>query len=143
MSISSRFSVGIHILSLINLSKEGECSSGFLASSVNTNPVVIRKIMGMLKKANLIEVHPGVAGAKLAKSPSEITMLDIYQAVDVVRDGELFSIHDNPNPECTVGRNIQNAIEPLFAGAQFAMEKVLGNVTLEDIVNGINEKENC
>ncbi|MEH7237789.1 Rrf2 family transcriptional regulator [Bacillus sp. JJ1562] len=143
MSISSRFSVGIHILTLINLAKEGECSSGFLASSVNTNPVVIRKIMGMLKKAKLIDVHPGVAGAKLVNRPAEITLLDIYKAVDVVRDGELFSIHDNPNPECTVGKNIQNTIEPLFAQAQFAMEKVLANVTLEDIVKGINEKENC
>jgi len=139
MSISSRFSVGIHILSLIKLSKEGECSSGFLASSVNTNPVVIRKIMGMLKKANLIEVHPGVAGAKLARKSTEITMLDVYKAVDVVREGELFSVHDNPNPECPVGRNIQNAIEPLFVQAQFAMEKILANVTLEDIINGINE----
>ncbi|MEH7381842.1 Rrf2 family transcriptional regulator [Bacillus sp. JJ1533] len=143
MSISSRFSVGIHILSLIHLTKEDECSSGFLASSVNTNPVVIRKIMGMLKKANLIKVHPGVAGAKLAKRPTEITMLDIYKAVDVVKDGELFSVHDSPNPDCTVGRNIQNTIEPLFAQAQFAMEKVLASVTLEDIVDGIYEKENC
>lgn len=139
MSISSRFSVGIHILSLIEITEEGECSSGFLASSVNTNPVVIRKIMGMLKKANLIEVHPGVAGAKLIRKPSEITMLDVYKAVDVVREGELFSVHDNPNPECPVGRNIQNAIEPLFATAQFAMEKILANVTLNDIINGIND----
>ncbi len=138
MSISSRFSVGIHILSLIHMNDEGESSSSFLASSVNTNPVVIRKIMGMLKKANLIEVNPGVAGAKLVKSPSEITMLDVYKAVDVVRAGELFSVHDNPNPSCLVGKNIQNAIEPLFAQAQFAMEKVLANVTLEDIIDGMN-----
>ncbi|MCB5936554.1 Rrf2 family transcriptional regulator [Caldibacillus thermoamylovorans] len=142
MSISSRFAVGIHILTLIELQKEGVTSSEFLASSVNTNPAVIRKIMSMLKKAGLIEVHPGIAGAKLAKEISDITLYDVYKAVDVVQENELFSIHDNPNPDCPVGRNIQNTIEPLFTAAQLAMEKVLRNVTLEDIVKDIAAKEN-
>lgn len=142
MSISSRFAVGIHILTLIELQKEGVTSSEFLASSVNTNPAVIRKIMSMLKKAGLIEVHPGIAGTKLAKEISDITLYDVYKAVDVVQENELFSIHDNPNPDCPVGRNIQNTIEPLFTAAQLAMEKVLRNVTLEDIVKDIAAKEN-
>jgi Rrf2 family protein len=129
-------------LTLIELQKEGVTSSEFLASSVNTNPAVIRKIMSMLKKAGLIEVHPGIAGAKLAKEISDITLYDVYKAVDVVQENELFSIHDNPNPDCPVGRNIQNTIEPLFTAAQLAMEKVLRNVTLEDIVKDIAAKEN-
>ena len=142
MSISSRFAVGIHILALIEINKDGVSSSEFLAGSVNTNPAVIRKIMGMLKKAGLIEVHPGIAGAKLAKELSDITLLDVYKAVNVVQDKELFSVHENPNPECPVGRNIQNTIEPLFSTAQLAMEKVLENVTLEDVVKDIVGKEN-
>ncbi|OIK15382.1 transcriptional regulator [Bacillus sp. MUM 116] len=142
MSISSRFAVGIHILTLIELNKEGVTSSEFLASSVNTNPAVIRKLMGMLKKAGLIEVHPGIAGAKLAKELSDITLFDVYKAVNVVQEKELFSIHENPNPDCPVGRNIQNTIEQLFTAAQLAMEKVLRNVTLEDVVKDIATKEN-
>lgn len=142
MSISSRFAVGIHILTLIELNKEGVTSSEFLASSVNTNPAVIRKLMGMLKKAGLIEVHPGIAGAKLAKELSDITLFDVYKAVNVVQEKELFSIHESPHPECPVGRNIQNTIEPLFTAAQLAMEKVLRNVTLEDVVEDIATKEN-
>ncbi|MEH7122247.1 Rrf2 family transcriptional regulator [Bacillus sp. JJ1532] len=142
MSISSRLSVGIHIMALIEINKNGVSSSQFLAESVNTNPAVIRKIMGMLKKAGLIEVHPGIAGAKLAKELSDITMLDVYKAVNVVQDKELFSLHENPNPECPVGRNIQNTIEPLFSAAQLAMEKVLENVNLESVVRDIVNKEN-
>ncbi|OIK12648.1 Rrf2 family transcriptional regulator [Bacillus sp. MUM 13] len=142
MSISSRFAVGIHILTLIELNKEGVTSSEFLASSVKTNPAVIRKLMGMLKKSGLIEVHPGIAGAKLAKELSEITLYDVYKAVNVVKEKELFSIHENPNPDCPVGRNIQNIIEPLFTAAQLAMEKVLKNVTLEDVVKDVAVKEN-
>ncbi|MFC0560159.1 Rrf2 family transcriptional regulator [Halalkalibacter alkalisediminis] len=141
MSISSRFSVGIHILALINLNKEGISSSEFLAGSVNTNPTLIRKIMGMLKKAGLIEVQPGIAGAKLAKEPSNISLLDVYKAVDVVQEKELFNVHENPHPECLVGRNIQDSITPVLSAAQLAMEKVLENVTIEDIVEDIGEKE--
>ncbi|OMP66271.1 Rrf2 family transcriptional regulator [Domibacillus epiphyticus] len=140
MSISSRFTVGVHILALIELN-EGISSSEFLAGSVNTNPTLIRKIIGMLKKAGLIEVRPGIAGANLAKEPSSITFLDVYKAVDVVKEKELFSVHENPHPNCPVGRNIQDSITPVLAAAQLALEKVLGNVTIEDIVKDIVEKE--
>lgn len=141
MSISSRFAVAIHILALIEINKEGVSSSEFLAESVNTNPVVIRKIMGMLKKSGLLEVHPGKAAAKLAKELSNITLLDVYKAVEVVQDKELFSVHQNTNPKCPVGRNIQSTIEPIFEASQLAMEKVLESVTLGDIVKDIAAKE--
>lgn len=141
MSISSRFSVGIHILSLIELNKEGVTSSEFLAASVNTNPAVIRKLMGMLKKAGLIDVRPGIAGARLAKELSAITLFDVYKAVDVVPENELFAVHDKPNPACPVGKNIQDTIEPIFTAAQLAMENVLKNVTLAEVVEGIARAE--
>lgn len=141
MSISSRFAVGIHILSLLEINKNKVNSSEFIASSVNTNPVVIRKIMGMLKSAGLVNVRPGIAGAELAKHLSDITLLDVYKAVNVVKDKELFGIHDKPNPNCPVGRNIQQAIDPLFSLAQLALEKALGNVTIEDVVADILENE--
>ncbi|SOC39693.1 Rrf2 family transcriptional regulator [Ureibacillus acetophenoni] len=141
MSISSRFSVGIHILALLEINKDGKNTSELLASSVNTNPALIRKIMGMLKKAGLVEIHPGIAGAKLAKGLSEITFLDVYQAVNVVNENELFSVHDNPNPNCTVGRNIQESIMPIFSNAQLALETTLSKVTIEDVVMDIVHKE--
>lgn len=140
-AISSRFSVGIHILSLLDLNQEEVNSSEYLAGSVNTNPALIRKIMGMLKKAGLVEVHPGVAGAKLAKRLSEISLLDVYRAVEVVEEDRLFSIHEHPNPKCIVGRNIQSAIFPILSEAQGAMEKVLANVSMEDVVHGIARQQ--
>ncbi len=141
MSISSRFAVGIHILALLEINKQGPSTSEFLAGSVNTNPALIRKIMGMLKKAGLVEVHPGIAGAKLARDLSDITLLDVYKAVNVVQEKELFSIHEQPNPACPVGRNIQDTIGPVFTAAQVALEKTLQNVTLEDVVKDIVGKE--
>ncbi|SER63172.1 DNA-binding transcriptional regulator, IscR family [Gracilibacillus ureilyticus] len=141
MSISSRFSVAIHILALLEINKEGVCTSEYLAGSINTNPVVVRKIVGMLKKANLVEVRPGIAGTELVKELSEVTLFDVYKAVNVVNEKELFSIHDNPNPECPVGRNIQDTIEPFFIAAQVAMEEVLKSHTLKNIVQDIVTKE--
>jgi DNA-binding IscR family transcriptional regulator len=141
MSISSRFSVGIHILALLEINKAGLNTSEFIAASVNTNPAVVRKITGMLKKAGLVEVQPGIAGAKPAKDISEITLLDVYRAVNVVQEDELFSIHDKPNLNCPVGRNIRSSVEPLFSAAQRALEKELQSKTIKDVVEEILSKE--
>ncbi|GGF71717.1 Rrf2 family transcriptional regulator [Paenibacillus albidus] len=137
MNISTRFAVAIHICTLIDSNKEGKSTSEWIAGSVNTNPVVIRRITGMLHKAGIVDVRPGVAGATLARSTAEITLLQIYKAVNVVEEDSLFSVHEHPNPDCPVGKNIAGAIIPVFSLAQKAMENVLQEVTLEQIVNGI------
>ena len=142
MSISSRFSVGIHILSLLEVNKTGVNSSEAIANSVNTNPVVIRRIMGMLKSAGLVKIKPGIAGAQLARKLSDITLFDVYKAVNVVNENELFSMHENPNPDCPVGKHLQETIEPIFILAQTALEKVLQGVTIEDVVHNFDKVSN-
>lgn len=143
MSISSRFSVAIHILCLLAINKDKATNtSEYLAGSVNTNPVVIRKVMSMLKGAGLVHVRAGVAGAKLAKELSEITLLEVYKAVNVVAENDLFSSHEHPNPECIVGRNIQQSLTKQFSAAQKAMERSLEIVTLEDVVQDILQSDN-
>lgn len=139
MTISSRFAVAIHILSLLETNKTGRNTSDYIAGSVNTNPVVIRRIMGMLNKAGLVVTSPGVAGATLTRSADRITLLDVYRAVQADPREELFAMHEQPNPHCQVGRNIQGALESTFLQAQQAMENELGKVTLEQIVNRMGE----
>lgn len=131
--ISSRFSIAVHILSVIAVSPE-ESTGDFIAGSVNTNPVIIRRIMGMLKKAGLVEVRPGVGGAKLRKEPGAITLLDVYRAVDVTEDDELFHIHGEANPLCPVGRGIESALREELAEAQRAMEERLARSTLDKLI---------
>lgn len=135
MNISTRFAVAIHILTLIDSNKDGKSTSEWIAGSVNTNPVVIRRLTGMLNKAGLVEVRPGVAGAKLSRSAADITLLEIYKAVNAVEENSLFAVHEHPNPECPVGKNIAGAIVPVFSRAQKAMEDELQGVTLEQIVH--------
>lgn len=143
MKISSRFTVAVHILSLIAIDNNNLCTSEWIAGSVNTNPVVIRRITGMLKRAGLVNVAAGTGGAALEKSLAEITLLEVYKAVEVVEEGKLFQFHDGPNPDCPVGANIQGVLEIILLQAQEAMEKVLQGVTMEDIVFNLNKKIEC
>jgi Rrf2 family protein len=137
MKISSRFTVAVHILSLLALESSSHCTSEWIAGSVNTNPVVVRRIIGKLKKAGLVDVRPGAGGAYLLKETKDITLLDIYRAVEVVEEGELFQIHEHPNQNCPVGANIQAVLEIILLRAQAAMEKILEEISLEELVNNL------
>ena len=140
MKISSRFSVAVHILSILSIEKEKLCTSEWIASSVNTNPVIIRRVTGMLKKAGLVNVNSGSGGSYLLKSIEDITLLDIYKAVDVVEEGQLFQIHEQPNALCPIGANIEFVLEIILRKAQGAMEDILKNFTMKDIVEGLLKK---
>ena len=140
MKISSRFTVAVHILSLVTIENSALCTSEWIAGSVNTNPVVIRRVMGKLKNAGLIQVRRGTGGASLHKPLNEITLLDVYRAVEVVDEGELFQFHEKPNPNCPVGANIQAVLELILNRAQEAMEKILDEVTMEELVTVLSKK---
>jgi len=140
MKISSRFSVAVHILSILSIEKDKLCTSEWIAGSVNTNPVIIRRVIGMLKKVGLVSVNAGSGGAYLLEPIENITLLQIYKAVDVVEEGQLFQIHEEPNPQCPIGANIQFVLEVILLKAQEAMEDVLRNVTMKDIVEGLLKK---
>lgn len=134
MQISSRFTIAIHMLACMDVFKdEYKITSDFLASSINVNPVIIRKLLSQLKDAGLIEVKRGPGGAAIAKSLEEITFLDVYRAVDCVGENTLFHFHENPNPDCPVGRNIHNILDDKLISVQAAMEQELQSITLADM----------
>lgn len=136
MQISSRFTLAVHILTCIKTFGEStKVTSDFLASSTNVNPVIVRKILGQLKKANIVDVARGSGGAVLTKPEGEITFLDIYKAVDCVGNGELFHFHENPNLLCPVGRNIHTVLDNRLLKVQQAMENELASVTLKDVLD--------
>ena len=139
MQISSRFSVGVHVLTLLATRPAGELlTSDRMAGSVNTNPVVIRRILGQLKKAGLVDVRPAAGGTYLHRDPAAITLLDVYRAVEVV-DEHLFRMHEAPDPHCQVGRAIQDALDGTLRRAQAALEQELATTTLEQVVASVLE----
>jgi len=140
MQISSRFTIALHIFTCVDVFKdEYKVTSDFLAGSINTNPVIIRKILTQLKKAGLITVARGTGGVEPARSLSEITFYDVYQAIEPVENGDLFRFHESPNPECPVGRNIHALLDDKLKAIQGAMEKEMRKYTLLDLRSGITE----
>lgn len=134
MQISSRFTLAIHIFACIDtFGGEYKVTSDFLAGSTNVNPVIIRKILGQLKSAGLIEVARGTGGTTVARPLNEITFLDIYRAVDCIENGDLFHFHENPNTNCPVGKNIHHILDDKLRQIQTAMENELASITLENV----------
>lgn len=134
MQISSRFTVAVHVLICIEMFKdERKVTSDFLASSVNANPVVIRRILQQLKKAGIVSVTRGSGGADTARPLDQITLLDLYNAVECVDTGVLFHFHENPNQLCPVGRNIHAVLDERLETIQEAMEREMKAVTIQDI----------
>ena len=140
MQFSFRLPVATHILLCIERFKdEYKTTSTFLASSVNVNPVIIRKTLGQLKAAGLVEVAVGVGGAKLTKSPEDITLWDVFQAVE--EDEDLFHFQENPNPACPVGRNIHGVLGDRLEEVRQHMLADFKKVTLADLLESIKAKE--
>ena len=138
MKITSRFTVAVHtLLAICVLGKEYKMTSDLIASSVNVNPVVIRRTLSSLKAAGIIDVKAGSGGATPVKDAGDITLYDIYTAVDCV-EGDLFNFHENPNPECPVGKNIHAVMDVHLADAQTALENELKSVTLADLIKQLN-----
>ncbi len=136
MTKSSRFVIATHALALLAHGEGGAVTSEWIAGSVNTNPVVVRRILAMLTRAGLVTTQEGAkGGARLARPAEEIDLLAVYRAVE---EGDLFASHPQPpNPKCPVGCNIQAALAPTLDAAEEAMAKSLARTTVADVVRQV------
>lgn len=140
MQISSRFTIALHIFACVDTFKEEyKVTSDFLAASINTNPVIVRKILSQLKNAGLINVARGTGGITFTRPPADITFLDVYEAIEPVENGDLVHFHEAPNPACPVGRNIHGLLDGKLLAIQSAMETEMKKYTIADIHNGLQE----
>lgn len=134
--VNCRFTVAIHVLCLLAAQRPRPLTSEFIAGSVNTNPVVIRRILGVLRKAGLVRSEPGVSGGwEILAKPGDITLGALYQ---IVRPGTVFAMHTRqPNVLCPVGRNIQRGLCSHYQRAQAAMEGELDRTTIADVLKDV------
>jgi Rrf2 family protein len=134
MTISSRFAVAVHILTLLETGRGEPLTSEYMAGSVNTNPAVVRRILSMLARAGLTHARLGAGGGTtLARPAADITLRDVYRAVEC--EGRLFALHhERPNPKCPVGRNIQAVLERATGAAQNALEDELAERTVAEVM---------
>ena len=133
MSTSSRFAVAVHVLTLMAWSDDEPLKSEQVAESVNTNPVVIRRILCDLADATLVVSQTGaMGGSRLARRADEITLHDVYQAVNC---GGVFSLHrQHPSRHCPVGVNIETVMGEVLDEVNSAVGDVLAGITIRDIV---------
>jgi Rrf2 family protein len=136
MKSSCRFAMAVHALTVLAYKDGDRVTSGLLANSVNTNPVVIRRLLLTLQDAKLVETRKGAGfGSRLSRSPARITLAEIFRAVE---DHEPFVLPPRkPNQACPVGHCIQAELGRVFSSAREALAEELARTTLADILNDV------
>ncbi len=133
---SSRPAAAIHILSLLAMEPGEAMTSDWIAGSVGTHPVVVRRLLGRLRQAGLVDVQPGPkGGARLSRRAEEIRLGEVYRAVE---DEGLLALPRHPNPACPVGGCIEEALAGFFGRAERALISDLDRSTLADVLSALD-----
>jgi Rrf2 family protein len=139
MGFSSRHAIATHILLVLGCCPGQRVCSDELAGSVNTNAVVIRRLISRLKEQGLVNVSKGKEGGySLARDLKEITLWDVFEAVE---DPPLFGIHGSPpNQDCAVGHCIENLLADMYGRAEEALKESLSAVTIQCMADCVAKK---
>jgi Rrf2 family protein len=136
MRTSCRFAMAVHVLAVLAYKEGDRVTSSLLAGSVNTNPVIIRRLLLALQRAKLVDTCKGAgSGSRLSRSPRRINLDQVYRAVE---NAEPFaSPSRKPNAACPVGKCIRETLDRVFTSAQIALERDLERTTLADVMNTV------
>ena len=137
--MDTKFSVAIHVLILISESPT-PINSEQMAESVGTNASYIRKILALLKKAEIVDSRRGISGYSLTVAPHQLTLLQIYQAVTDEQKIHLLDIHQNPSDRCIVGHHIKPVLAGMFADIEEAFARSLAGKTLADCISDMRKR---
>lgn len=135
MKFSNKLSDGVHILAYVDIYKDGDLSSAAIANSIESNPSLVRRMMSRLNKAGLLTSQPGVVAPKLGRPADQITLLDVYHAIE--DNQNLLHVDEKTNPKCIVGGNIQETLTGIYQKIQDDAEESMSQVTLQYIIDDI------
>lgn len=138
MKYSHKLSDAIHILAYVDIFQDGDLSSQAIAGSIESNPSLVRRLMSLLVKADLLATKPGTIAPKLARPAEQITMLAVFQALDT--DQRLLHVDEKTNPDCLIGSNIQATLDAAYDQVQKAAEAEMATITLDQIIAEILER---
>lgn len=138
MATNTQFSIAVHLMLALGLDCGKEVTSAQIAESVNTSPSFVRRILAKLSKANLVSTTTGKSGfSTLAKPADEISLLEIYKAVDAPKT---FAIHDYPTQDfCRVSCNIEMVMNKILNRAQTSFEESLAEMSLAQVIADIRK----
>lgn len=127
---NAKFATALHILTLLDLSEGERLSSEYIAGSINLNPALVRKEISNLRKLGFISSKEGNGGGcSLARPADNILLSEIYQAV---RQAPLLGRTNTPNPDCPVGKQINEHLNDLYTEAELSLTSKLEHKTLKD-----------
>ena len=138
MKYSVKVSHAVHILVFIYTAEGIPLSSNKIAESIHTNPGCVRQMMSLLRNAGLLKSVTGHPKPELAKAPEEISLLDIYKAVE--GNKPLLHLDTHTNPECGIGVNIQFALQDFYDKVQREAEESMAAIKLSDIIDRFYER---
>ena len=134
--------MAVHVLAVLAYKEGDRVTSAGLAGSINTNPVVVRRLLLALQRARLVETGKGAgSGSRLSRAPGRINLGEIYRAVEEV---EAFATPARkPNAACPVGNCIRETLAKIFSSAQLALERDLEKTTLAGLIDTVKASGNC
>jgi len=135
--MNGRFQIAVHIMTLLCTAGDEMLSSDYIASSVNVNPVLIRKELSNLIKHGLVVSKEGKSGGYLLARPaSDITIAEVYQTVQAAP--VLGKARNVPNPNCPVGKQINKHLNLLNNEIGKTIIKKLGKQTVAAFTQQFN-----
>ena len=138
MKYSTRLSDAVHLLVFIHLCGDQNITSKAIAESVKTNPSYVRQLMSSLKTAGILHSTRGIARPSLSRIPEQISLFDIYQAVEGSKP--LLHLDTHTNPECGMGVNIQLALQDYYDKIQEEINTKLKDITLGMIIDRYHDR---
>jgi len=128
--------MAVHVLAVLAYKEGDRVTSAMLAGSINTNPVIVRRLLLALQRAKLVDTSKGAgSGSRLSRSPGRINLAEIFCAVE---DSETFAIPARkPNVACPVGHCIREMLDRVFASARDALERDLEKTTLATVIEAV------
>lgn len=134
MAANTKMATAIQILCVIAYRKQDGANAEIIAKSLNTNPVVVRRMVKNMELHGLVVIRPGKdGGVRLAISPGEITLQHIYRSIE--EGASVFALRPPGNPECVVDTRMPGLLAPIFNAAEAAVEQTLNQTTLANLMN--------
>ena len=141
MHISMKCSIAVHCLIFIHEAKGmAKVTSSLLAESTGCNPVVIRNVLSSLKKAGLITVPRGKGGAELCLDPEQITLYQIYCALEPQGVSLLIGIHSCQQRICPIAQNIKQILQKPYQQITDAVEQTMQSITLKSMLEDFHSR---
>ena len=142
MRVNTKCSIALHCLLFIaEYGDSMKVTGDLLAKSTGCHAAAIRSILGALRKNNVITIHRGVGGAKLAHSCESITIWEVYHALEPQGSEHIMALHPHPNPQCPIGKQVDRVLKTTYQPIVKAIEETMKTMTLQDLMNCYHEEK--